>query len=467
MSRVSVSASSSRCSRISAASRSSTSLRAPGVCRDQRPSANAARALATARSTSSAPPRATSASRRPGRRIDRRGRCSAKASACSSSPASSGDCGAGDEGNGRSMLQLPASGNPNPIGLRIIRSQAADYASLSEAGVGPLVARPQERTPDVSRESRGPRRRRRPGRRGHERAPEPERHPAPRPRARPHRRALAHRALGLARRQRPGVARPLPGPGVRRRPRRLRPQGGGRRLFRRLRREDRRPDPLRRRGDARRAQRRPARLSRRDLGGRDRGASTSSPPPVPSSARCSRGSSPRTRASPRCIPPPTATPTSFPAGAVLVVGAGASGAQIAEELLRAGRRVYISVGPHDRPPRRYRGRDNVWWLGVLNKWDAEAAADHRARHLRGQRRLWRRDRRLPPPRGAGHDAPRPGRVVRRRRDDLRAGARGQPRDRRRQLPLGARRGRRLGRAQRPRPPGGAGGARHAARSRTA
>ncbi len=65
-------------------------------------------------------------------------------------------------------------------------------------------------------------------------------------------------------------------------------------------------------------------------------------------------------------------PGQLPAGAVLVVGAGASGAQIAEELLEAGRRVYISVGPHDRPPRRYRGRDNVWWLGVLNKWDAEA-----------------------------------------------------------------------------------------------
>lgn len=55
-----------------------------------------------------------------------------------------------------------------------------------------------------------------------------------------------------------------------------------------------------------------------------------------------------------------------------MVGAGASGAQIAEELLRAGRRVFISIGPHDRPPRRYRGRDNAWWLGVLNKWNAEA-----------------------------------------------------------------------------------------------
>jgi putative flavoprotein involved in K+ transport len=64
-------------------------------------------------------------------------------------------------------------------------------------------------------------------------------------------------------------------------------------------------------------------------------------------------------------------PGQLPDGAVLVVGAGSSGMQIADELLRAGRRVYLSVGPHDRPPRRYRGRDFVWWLGVLGKWDAE------------------------------------------------------------------------------------------------
>lgn len=64
-------------------------------------------------------------------------------------------------------------------------------------------------------------------------------------------------------------------------------------------------------------------------------------------------------------------PAALPEGAVLVVGSGSSGAQIAEELLEAGRRVYLSVGPHDRPPRSYRGRDFVWWLGVLGKWDAE------------------------------------------------------------------------------------------------
>lgn len=66
-------------------------------------------------------------------------------------------------------------------------------------------------------------------------------------------------------------------------------------------------------------------------------------------------------------------PAQLPEGAVLVIGAGSSGAQIADELLRAGRQVYLSVGPHDRPPRAYRGRDFVWWLGALGKWDARAA----------------------------------------------------------------------------------------------
>jgi putative flavoprotein involved in K+ transport len=64
-------------------------------------------------------------------------------------------------------------------------------------------------------------------------------------------------------------------------------------------------------------------------------------------------------------------PAQLPDGAVLVVGAGSSGVQIADELVRAGRRVYLAVGPHNRPPRRYRGRDFVWWLGALGEWDAK------------------------------------------------------------------------------------------------
>ena len=63
-------------------------------------------------------------------------------------------------------------------------------------------------------------------------------------------------------------------------------------------------------------------------------------------------------------------PGQLPDGGVLVVGAGSSGAQIADELLRSGKSVYLSVGPHDLPPRSYRGRDFVWWLGVLGKWEA-------------------------------------------------------------------------------------------------
>ena len=65
-------------------------------------------------------------------------------------------------------------------------------------------------------------------------------------------------------------------------------------------------------------------------------------------------------------------PGQLPDGAVLVVGAGSSGVQIADELLRSGKKVYLSVGPHHRPPRSYRGHDYVWWLGVLGKWDAAA-----------------------------------------------------------------------------------------------
>ncbi len=65
-------------------------------------------------------------------------------------------------------------------------------------------------------------------------------------------------------------------------------------------------------------------------------------------------------------------PEQLPKGNVLVVGAGSSGAQIAEELLLSGKGVHLSIGPHDRPPRRYRGRDFVWWLGVLGKWDLAA-----------------------------------------------------------------------------------------------
>jgi putative flavoprotein involved in K+ transport len=67
------------------------------------------------------------------------------------------------------------------------------------------------------------------------------------------------------------------------------------------------------------------------------------------------------------------SPAGLPAGAVLVVGSGPSGQQIAEDLLRAGREVYVSVGRHRRVPRRYRGRDYYWWyeLGGFYERTAE------------------------------------------------------------------------------------------------
>ena len=60
---------------------------------------------------------------------------------------------------------------------------------------------------------------------------------------------------------------------------------------------------------------------------------------------------------------------SLPPGAVLVVGSAMSGCQIAEELYQAGRRVYLSTGGTGRVPRRYRGKDIIWWLETIGFFD--------------------------------------------------------------------------------------------------
>jgi putative flavoprotein involved in K+ transport len=62
-------------------------------------------------------------------------------------------------------------------------------------------------------------------------------------------------------------------------------------------------------------------------------------------------------------------PRQLPDGGVLVVGAGPSGQQIAEELARAGRDVVIAAGRHRTLPRRYRGRDAAWWLTQLGAFE--------------------------------------------------------------------------------------------------
>ena len=63
------------------------------------------------------------------------------------------------------------------------------------------------------------------------------------------------------------------------------------------------------------------------------------------------------------------SPDALPDGGVLVVGAGASGQQLALELARAGRRVVLAVGRHARMPRRYRGRDIWFWLDAIGNLD--------------------------------------------------------------------------------------------------
>ncbi|MEV8514150.1 NAD(P)-binding domain-containing protein [Dactylosporangium sp. NPDC051484] len=62
-------------------------------------------------------------------------------------------------------------------------------------------------------------------------------------------------------------------------------------------------------------------------------------------------------------------PAKLPDGGVLVVGASATGVQLAAELQRSGRPVTLSVGEHVRLPRTYRGRDVLWWMHASGVWD--------------------------------------------------------------------------------------------------
>jgi putative flavoprotein involved in K+ transport len=78
-------------------------------------------------------------------------------------------------------------------------------------------------------------------------------------------------------------------------------------------------------------------------------------------------------------------PEQLPAGGVLIVGASASGVQLAEEIRRSGRAVTLAVGRHARLPRRYRGHDILWWLdrmGTLSRpVDRSANGRHRGPSL--------------------------------------------------------------------------------------
>jgi putative flavoprotein involved in K+ transport len=77
-------------------------------------------------------------------------------------------------------------------------------------------------------------------------------------------------------------------------------------------------------------------------------------------------------------------PDQLEPGGVLVVGAAATGVQLAEEIHRSGRPVTLAVGHHVRLPRLYRGRDIMWWLdaaGILAERHDEVDDIERARHV--------------------------------------------------------------------------------------
>jgi putative flavoprotein involved in K+ transport len=101
-------------------------------------------------------------------------------------------------------------------------------------------------------------------------------------------------------------------------------------------------------------------------------------PAVPGMARCL---SPSIH---QLTPSDYRNPDMLPAGGVLVVGASATGVQLADEIRRSGRPVALSVGRHTRLPRRYRGRDIWWWLERTGVLDERAADVSDLRRARGQ-----------------------------------------------------------------------------------
>jgi putative flavoprotein involved in K+ transport len=75
-------------------------------------------------------------------------------------------------------------------------------------------------------------------------------------------------------------------------------------------------------------------------------------------------------------------PAQLPDGAVLVVGSGQSGCQVAEDLLDAGRKVHLCVGNAGRIPRRYRGRDIIHWLVDAGRYEVPVDEHPKGRAVR-------------------------------------------------------------------------------------
>ena len=192
-----------------------------------------------------------------------------------------------------------------------------------------------------------------------------------RARTRRGRQLLAPRTLGLAAAADAELAEPAARLSLRRRrPRRLHDDGRGRR----------RSSP-----DSRRSSAAPVRThttvtsvsaDRRRLPRRHRPrASSTAAAVVLASGACNLASVPTLRAGgadvdrSRSLPLDYRNPQQLPEGGVLVVGASATGVQLADEIHRSGRRVTLSVGEHVRLPRMYRGRDVLWWMEASGVWN--------------------------------------------------------------------------------------------------
>jgi putative flavoprotein involved in K+ transport len=84
------------------------------------------------------------------------------------------------------------------------------------------------------------------------------------------------------------------------------------------------------------------------------------------------------------VPTQYRNPAQLPLGGVLVVGASATGVQLADEIHASGRPVTLAVGRHQRLPRTYRGRDILWWLEAMGIFDATTEDVFDARTSRSQ-----------------------------------------------------------------------------------
>ena len=101
-------------------------------------------------------------------------------------------------------------------------------------------------------------------------------------------------------------------------------------------------------------------------------------PAVPSASRRLPGSITQV------MPTEYRRPEQLPPGGVLVVGASSTGVQLALEIQRSGRQVTLACGRHTRLPRRYRGRDILWWLDQLGMLSQSAETVHELQVARRQ-----------------------------------------------------------------------------------